>query len=296
MTEKSWNESEVDALLRGSHPHDPELIELVPVVAALRARLETPVAEGRVSEVSSRLAVAAREAHSNVPAHRRKWSRKVIITGIAAVALGTGFAGVAAADSAAPGDPLYGVDKALENVGINDGGFAERLDEANELVDEGADDAAVALLADALDDEGDSEGKRALLDAAAKIRGNGSEQSADVHAAVAAMLTWMATTDATGKDFGQGVAERAREIHGKSVDATATPTPTHTPTDEATARPANPGKPDDAGKPTAKPSATPQPTTEPQATAEPQDTRTSHGTGKPDTAGKPTDKPDKGKP
>ena len=49
-----------------------------------------------------------------------------------------GFGGAAyAANGAAPGDTFYGLDRALEAVGIGNGGSAERLAEVKELVDHG---------------------------------------------------------------------------------------------------------------------------------------------------------------
>lgn len=214
MTDKSWHEPDVDALLSGRHPRDPQFAQLAPFVASIRAGLDRPVSEAEISAAGPRLALAAREALRDAPRARRVWARRIAFTGVAAAALGFGVVGAAAADPAAPGDALYGLDRALEAVGINDGGLGERLDEANELVDEGDADGAIDLIADALEDEGDEEGKAALLAVAETLQQNGSQQSADVHAAVAAMLTWMATTDATGKEFGQGVAEHARAIHG----------------------------------------------------------------------------------
>jgi hypothetical protein len=286
MTQQSWNESEVDALLRGRHPRDPELVELAPWVSALRVELNRPVTEAEIKAASSRLAVAAREAASIVPQARTVWVRRVTIATIAAGLLGCGVAGAAAADDAAPGDQLYGLDRALEVVGIHNGGFPERLLEVKELIDRGEDEAALDLLADSLEEEGDAEGKQALLDAAARLRENGSEQSADVHAAVAAMLTWMATTDATGKEFGQGVSELAREIGAKPDDS---------------------GKPEDTGKPDAStPSPSPATPDKPDTPAEPtepgskpDDTPSGKPSGTGDDTGRPSDagtKPDKGKP
>jgi hypothetical protein len=48
--------------------------------------------------------------------------------------LGSGAGVAIAADGAAPGDALYGLDRALERVAIGDGGAAERLQEAADLV------------------------------------------------------------------------------------------------------------------------------------------------------------------
>ena len=275
MTHAPLSNSEVEALLRGREVHDPDLAELSQVVAALRTSLDRPVAEANVAAASTRLALAVRDAEGASPEvaiaakPKNVWMRRAAATGVAAVALGFGFAGAAAANSAAPGDSLYGLDRALERVGVHNGGLSERLDEANELLEEGDEEGALDLVTDALDDEGDAEGKQALLDVAARLLENGSEQSADVHAGVAAMLTWKATTEATGKEYGQGVADLARRIHAEQGDNPAAK-PSAKP--DVAGAPDDPGanandgeKPDDAGKPAdpgsgkGKPTSTPQP-------------------------------------
>ncbi len=64
--------------------------------------------------------------------------RRVAIAVAAAALLVVGTAGLAvAADGAAPGDALYGVDRALEKVGLGSGGATERLEEASSLVERG---------------------------------------------------------------------------------------------------------------------------------------------------------------
>jgi hypothetical protein len=276
MTNAPLSNSEVEALLRGREVHDPDLAELSNFVAALRTSLDRPVAEADVAASRTLLALAARDAHgapaevSIAPKAKSVWMRRAAATGVAAVALGFGFAGAAAANSAAPGDALYGLDRALERVGVHNGGLSERLDEANELLAQGDEEGALALVTDALDDEGDAEGRQALLAVAARLGENGSEQSADVHAGVAAMLTWMATTEATGKEYGQGVADLARAIHADQADNPAAD-PSAKP--DVTGAPSDPGanadggeKPDDAGKPAdpgsdgkGKPTSTPEP-------------------------------------
>jgi hypothetical protein len=62
--------------------------------------------------------------------------RRIAATATSAMLIVASLAGVAiAADHAGPGDILYGLDRALEAVGIGSGGEAERLIEAIGLVD-----------------------------------------------------------------------------------------------------------------------------------------------------------------
>lgn len=122
-----------------------------------------------------------------------------------------GLAGTAvAADAASPGDALYGLDRALEQVGINDGGFEERLEEAQTLADKGQSAHALAHLAEELGATS-PDAADALQAALARLDSHDNPSQA-VLEDVSAMLDWMANTEASGRDFGQGVAEQAREI------------------------------------------------------------------------------------
>ena len=162
---------------------------------------------------------------------------KVIITLASAIVLVLSFAGVAyAADDAVPGDALYGLDCALENAGIGDGGLEERLSEAGALIDEGEVDAGLNLAAQALteeeddDEDGDvdeddgeieddSARREALLAAAEAVLANGSEQSLETRTRVAAKLTFMATTELTGREYGQAVSQLARGVFDEEQDS-----------------------------------------------------------------------------
>ena len=147
-------------------------------------------------------------------------TKLVAVVGSAVVAVGS-FSGVAyASNGAAPGDALYGLDCALEAVGFGDGGLEERIDEACKMSENGDVDEALKHVAEAVQEqEGsdeDGEAAAALLAAADAVLAEGSEQSLEVRTKVAEMLRWMATTEAEEKDFGQGVAERARGISGET--------------------------------------------------------------------------------
>jgi hypothetical protein len=143
------------------------------------------------------------------------------VIGSAVVALGS-FSGVAyAANGAAPGDTLYGLDCALESVGLGDGGLEERLTEATRLCDRGEVERGLNHAAAAVQNQAGLESGQAngALTAAANAVQNAFQtanqgESDQIRARVAAMLQWMATTEAQGKEFGQGVSERAREIAG----------------------------------------------------------------------------------
>jgi hypothetical protein len=219
MNEPQWSEADVDALLRGKRPADAELAHLAPWVVAMRAGLDVPPSAETVSAAAATLSAAAASAKPtpvrslSARGPRTVWVRRATFGGIAALALGFGVAGAAAAaDSAAPGDALYGLDRAFEKVGIDDGGFPERVGEAGKLCDRGDDDDAMHLLADSLPEGSDDATKQVLLDLGNELKDTPSIGDPTLHAAVDAMLAWMATTDLTGREFGQGVAEHAHAI------------------------------------------------------------------------------------
>ncbi len=63
--------------------------------------------------------------------------RAATVAATVALLIGGGAGAAIAANSASPGDVLYGVDQALEAVGIRDGGAQERLEEVQQLVTRG---------------------------------------------------------------------------------------------------------------------------------------------------------------
>ncbi len=168
--------------------------------------------------------------------------RKLLIVAASTLVAVLAFASVAyGANGAAPGDTLYGFDRALEGAGIGDGGLEERLAEAGDLMDEGRVDDALDHAAEALTEEQDDldendDGEltdeeklgrqEALLAAAEAVLANGSEQSLEVRTRVAEKLRWMATTELTGKEFGQAVSALARGV-SPGADPETEEDPTH---------------------------------------------------------------------
>ena len=122
-----------------------------------------------------------------------------------------GLSGVAyAADGAVPGDMLYGLDRALEVVGIGHGGSAERLEEVKALVAQGHADRGLEHAADIV--EGDASAQAALLAAAERIAGLDTAAS---HEGVAELLTYL--SENAGSVDGTAVAGMARTIGGNDT-------------------------------------------------------------------------------
>ena len=125
-----------------------------------------------------------------------------------------------AADGAAPGDALFGIDRALEKIGIGAGHAEERLDEARTLLSEGEASEALRHATEVLteEDEGSdvADARDALEDAAVVIEG-GEPSNSQTQEDVTALLDYIRANRGTdigadGKEFGQGVADRAHDI------------------------------------------------------------------------------------
>ena len=234
MFNRGYTERDIDVLLSGGVPNDPGLARLTPVVDRLKAHIPLDFDSTRMATFTAQAVKTVPKSILVVPtsvARPTGFSRRLafpprFVGALAAIALLVGMSGIAvASDGAAPGDTLYGLDRALERVGVGVGGAEERLAEATVLVGQGRAADALDHAIEAIDDA-DEQASDALEKAAERVGGMSSENgsAADVHTNVAAMLKWMTTTDATGSDFGQGVVELARQIPGPNAAANDSPT------------------------------------------------------------------------
>ena len=145
MVASSLSDSQAEALLAGAIGSG-DLESIAGVLAAAR-ELARP---GPEADFSALFAAAARESrvtpierfaneHPVPPGDRRPHLiPRVCIAGVALTVFVTMSGGLAyAANGAKPGDLLYGLDRALEAIGIGDGGADERLAESLALVASG---------------------------------------------------------------------------------------------------------------------------------------------------------------
>ncbi|MCZ7533295.1 MAG: hypothetical protein M5U23_07805 [Acidimicrobiia bacterium] len=187
---------------------DEVLVDRVVKAATLRAR-----------ESSVNLPLGAADRTRPVTTSVRSLRRRIAtIAATAAVLLGSGGAVAYAADRASPGDFLYGIDRALETLGIGNGGTQERLTEVEQLiangdVARGLEHAAVTIT-EVDNNTGASDGNQAasaaLARAAQRARETGSNQADATKEEVAALLDYLAGN--IGHVDGQKVAELARLI------------------------------------------------------------------------------------
>jgi len=150
-----------------------------------------------------------------------KRKTKVIVALSAAVLLVLCAAGVAfAANGAAPGDALYGYDRAAEMVGIGSGGLQERLAEAAVLAQNGDCEQALAHAAEACaqfgtDDPGVAQANAALLQAANAVKTANQGETSQIRERVTQMLGWMATTEPADPAFGESAKAHACAVAGE---------------------------------------------------------------------------------
>lgn len=230
----------MERLLCGKSPENKALTPLAPMLSTFHNVTWPPPTDEAVATFSSEAATIARSATQgstlkpSPPARSRFLApalQRGLATGLASAVLISGLAGVAvASDDAAPGDFLYGIDRALESIGVGAGGATERVSEAWALFERGQMAEAVGHASQAIGVVGGGDpsarvsdqtasNANALRSAAGNV-GAGDEGSAslEVRAAVAALLNEMAAMledpALEGKDFGQSVAEIARLLGG----------------------------------------------------------------------------------
>ena len=168
---------EIERLLTGAPVEDRDLALLTPVVEGLRSSVGQQPPEAQVRHVAARAAAVVLERSGQLTdsaaSHRRRRQWVGLSPRLAAVTMAVllvpATAGAAlAANSAIPGDPLYGLDRAFEVVGIGAGSTGERLSEAGGLAEDGRSREAIghALLALGSDEDETNIPARQALEAA----------------------------------------------------------------------------------------------------------------------------------
>ncbi len=233
----------VDRLLDGLIT-DPELDDVVPFIEQLRERGTRRVAEETLAlhvwGATSAAGNAGKDADgSHLPSSltpgngtdRSKRRRRVAVRGRWAVAVSSililtgSTTGVAwAANGAKPGDLLYGIDRALEAIGINDGGGAERIAEIRALFDSGEIAPGLTQAAEVVPEmsggaspEDQAQASAALEAAAETVESRGGETSEPTRQAVADLLRYLSdnvghvdTSEVVGFAHSIGAAERGK--------------------------------------------------------------------------------------
>lgn len=206
------SDEDVEAVLSGRAFDDPDLAEVARVLSALDPQRFVDETGERAAVFARKAAAVARIGEPTKLAATARYRRGLSLTprlapaAVAAIFLFATTGVAVASDSSVPGDALYGIDRALERIGIGNGGDVERIEEASVLTEQGDAVEALELLAETFDLES-SQAADALLRASQRIREN-----AAANAEVADMLDWMANTDLRSREFGQNVAEQAQGL------------------------------------------------------------------------------------
>ncbi|MEA1902726.1 MAG: hypothetical protein U9N56_04290 [Actinomycetota bacterium] len=151
-------DQDVERLVTGRSPDDPGLGELTSWIEALRSESLFVPSNDSSERMAAQAAAIVRSDQTTMPrvASRgniaRPDRRPSLRPARAAFAL-SGFALLLAAvaigfvaHTSVPGDPLYAIDLAMEQIGIGDGTVNERIDEADTLVAAGDQIEALILL------------------------------------------------------------------------------------------------------------------------------------------------------
>ena len=196
-------DADIDRIFAGDQPHNTELTSSVSPITDLRAMGFVELDEEHVSDMTGR-------ATELVPPPVRRTTEVGQVRGFAGrlrtratagattLIVVSGLAGVAvASDDAVPGDWNYGIDRALEAIGIGDGGAAERLIELR------------ALEADQPPTLNAAIARRSEL-TADQVLAKGSEASHAAGEKVSAIHEYLASTE---KADGSIVSEIARDMN-----------------------------------------------------------------------------------
>jgi len=225
MFNATISDREIESLLTGSPAQNGDLSDLAGFVEMLRAFERLTPSEDAVERFATAAAAQVRAAHAPTAApslsrdrmaRRPLGLRPQVAAMLTTVLLIAGSTGVAvAADTAAPGDRLYWLDRTVENIGIGDGKADERLEEARVLVTEGQPGNALTHVLEALDAADDDVAQaRTAIDAAIEDLETAGPA---IDEQVTALLDYLSENigqgiGADGREFGLGVAELARGI------------------------------------------------------------------------------------
>jgi hypothetical protein len=227
------SDTQAEALLDGTTGSSGDLEPIAEVLGSIRASAQPELD----ADFSALIAVAARESrvtrierfaneHAAPRTERRaQLVQRVAFSGAAFLLLVGISPGLAyAADGAKPGDLMYGLDRAFEVVGMENGGATERLVEAEALIAAGAladglRHASAALGAN----PGTDEARAALTAAAARLEAGADSQGFEA-GQVAALIGYLHKAVASGWGVdGQMVAEMAQGLGASQTDPAGPP-------------------------------------------------------------------------
>lgn len=203
-------EREVELILAGSPTGSDGLAKLERFVAEMSRATPPNDAE----HMATALAATARSTQS-----ARRLRRMATIA--AAAVLLMAMSGVAmAADDAAPGDAFYGIDRALEAVGIGDGGVDERLDEFDVLMERDDEERALEFLDEVMADspEADASEVEQHLEAVVNNKPTAKQINGNSEQGLGSSPGQATSTESRSENQGQSNPEESvTEPHGHAI-------------------------------------------------------------------------------
>ena len=209
-------ERDLDLLIDGEQPFNDYLAPLESFVSSLsnfgaitpsQEFLEYHAAEAAAATQATRSAVTGTELGP-----RRRLAvglKRRVAAGATSLMMIVGITGVAwASDSAVPGDWNYGIDRALEALGVGAGGAAERLQELAAIGEDGHPSGAESAPQTGSATPPDAVGLENAANTVAEITA-GSSSANEVRTGVSALLTYLANTE--GAD-GPTISELAKQL------------------------------------------------------------------------------------
>ncbi len=210
MPDTDLTEREVELILAGSPTGSDGLVKLERLVAEMSRATPPNDAE----HMATALAATARSTQS-----ARRLRRMATIAATAALLVA--MSGVAmAADDAAPGDAFYGIDRALEAMGIGDGGVDERLDEFDVLMERGDEERALEFLDEVITDspEADASEVEQHLEAVVNTKPTAKQNNGNNEEALGSSPGQATSTESRSENQGQSNPEESvTEANGHAI-------------------------------------------------------------------------------
>jgi hypothetical protein len=223
-----WTElidRDLDLLIDGKQPHNTDLAPLRSFVNTLSSFGVTELSPGFSEDHAAEGAAMARARLSDTTVSLSTGRRLTLglkrrVTAAAtSLMMIVGMTGVAwAADSAVPGDWNYGIDRALESLGIGAGGVEERLQELAVVREDGhVRGVKIASRSGGNPAAGSGDPVVGLERAAATVdtTTRGSQRVTDVGEAVSALLAYLANPEGVRPNISE-LAQQFKQAQGSS--------------------------------------------------------------------------------
>ncbi|MDX1468139.1 MAG: hypothetical protein R3258_02255 [Acidimicrobiia bacterium] len=227
MSSRNSLEKAFEDALSGRSDFDgpaPAVVELVETLRAERDLLGAPRgADAHILAAASAVLDADASAPRATRTRRKASSlRRRVVVLAASLGLAMATAGIGLADDALPDEALFGLDMALERMGIGDGGASERAAEVLELLNQGKTGLALAHASATVATTPQSEHEGAAQQALEAVAQRFSAEDSPVPEGVADLIATLVTSAGAGD--GETIAEVARAIRD-SIDVGTPPGP-----------------------------------------------------------------------